>query len=138
MRVAISTWEGWVSPVLDVARNLLVVDFDAGVEQERRQESLAEVGVPARVGRFKALSVDVVICGAVSWPLEQALASSGIQVIPHVCGNVDEVLRAYLTKRLQDRTFLMPGCRGRRRRGRCGQGGRRGLGMQGGRSFARI
>jgi len=138
MRVAIPTWQGWVSPVLDVARTLLVVDLDAGVERERRNESLTEVGVPARVGRLQAMSINVIICGAVSWPLEQALTSSGMQVIPHVCGNVDEVLRAYLTKRLRDRAFLMPGCGGCRRRGRRGRGGPRGFGMQGGGSFARI
>ncbi len=126
MRVAIPTWQGSVSPVLDVARSLLLVDVDAGVEQGRRTEPLSEAGVLARAGCIKALSVNVLICGAVSWPLEQALSSSGIDVIPHVCGNVDEVLEAYLSGRPWNRAFLMPGCGGcRHRRGR-GGGGRRG------------
>ena len=132
MRVAIPTWQGSVSPVLDVARSLLLVDIDASVEQERRLEPLSETGILARAGRLKSMLVNVLICGAVSWPLEQALVSSGIQVIPHVCGNVDEVLGAYLTGRLWDRAFLMPGCRGRRYRWGRGRGGRRGFDPRGG------
>ncbi len=120
MRVAIPTWQESVSPVLDVARNLLLVDIDAGAEQERRLESLSETGVLARAGRLKAMFVNVLICGAVSWPLERALVSAGIEVIPHVCGNVDDVLHAYLTGRLWDRAFLMPGCNGCRQRCRRG------------------
>ena len=123
--------------MLDVARNLLVADIEAGAEQGRRNESLTDPGIPARVERLKAMSVNVVICGAVSWPLEQALTSSGVRVIPHVCGNVEEVLSAYLTNRLQDRTFMMPGCGGCWRRARRGRGGRRGFGMRGGGNFAR-
>jgi len=129
MRVAIPTWEGNVSPVLDVAQNLLVIDIEAGVEQARRLEPLGETGVAARARRLRSLSVNVLICGAVSWPLEQALVSAGIEVIAHICGNVDEVLRAYLSGRLPCRAFLMPGCGGFRHRwgrGRCGFGPRKG------------
>jgi len=117
--------------VLDVARSLLLVDMDAGLEQKRRLEPLSETGVLTRAGRFKSMLVNVLICGAVSRPLEQALVSSGIQVIPHVCGNVDEVLGAYLAGRLWDRAFLMPGCGGGRRRWGRGRGGRRGFGARG-------
>jgi len=118
--------------VLDVARSLLLVDIDAGVEQKRRLEPLSETGVLARARRLKDMVVNVLICGAVSRPLEQALISVGIEVIPHVCGNVDEVLRAYLTGRLWDRAFLMPGCGGCRQRWRRGRDGQRGFGPRGG------
>ena len=118
--------------MLDVARSLLLVDMDAGDEQRRRLEPLSETGVLARAERVKAMSLNVLICGGVSWPLEQALVSSGIQVIPDVCGNVDEVLRAYLAGRLRDRAFVMPGCGGWRHRQRRGRGGRRGFRAQGG------
>jgi len=112
--------------VLDVARNLLVLDIEAGTQQERRRESLSETGVLARAERLKAMFVNVLICGAISWPLERALVSAGIEVIPHVCGNVDEVLHAYLTGHLRDAAYLMPGCNGCRhriKRGRDCRGG---------------
>ena len=132
MRVAIPTWQGSVSPVFDVAQSLLLVDVEAGAEQRRRLEPLTEADALARAGRVRQMSVDLLICGAVSWPLEQALLSAGIQVIPHVCGNVDEVLRGYLSGRLWDRAFLMPGCGGGRRRWGRGRDGRRGFGPRGG------
>ena len=129
MRVAVPTWQGSVSPVLDVAHSLLLVDMGPDADQRRRVEALQDTGALARAARVRALAVNVVICGAVSFPLERALASSGIQVIPHVCGNVDAVLAAFASGRLRDRAFLMPGCGGRRRRGR----GRNGVGRFGGR-----
>ena len=132
MRIGIPTWHGTVSPVFDVARRLLVVDVEAGVEARRFEESLGETHVLGRATHVTRLGVTVLICGAVSWPLEQALASAGIEVVAHVCGNVEDVLAAHLSGRLAGGAFLMPGCRGcRYRRGR-GRGGGRGLGRRGG------
>ena len=131
MRVAIPTWQGSVSPVFDVAQSLLLVDVEAGAEQRRRLEPLTEADALARVERLKRMSVDVLICGAISWPLEQALLSAGIRVMPHLCGNVDEVVRAHLSGRLPDAAFLMPGCRGCRHGWDRGRGGRRGFGSRG-------
>jgi hypothetical protein len=59
--------------------------------------------------------VDVLICGAVSRPLELALTLEGIEVIPQTCGKVEQVARAYLAGRLSGDAFLMPGCCTRRR-----------------------
>ena len=129
MRIAIPTWLGNVSPVLDVARNLLVVDVEASEERSRRQEPLAGSDVWSQVARLRALGLDVLICGAVSQHLEQALVSSGIKVYSQVCGGVDEVLRAFLAGRIGDPAFLMPGCGRCRRRSR-DRSGRRGFGRQ--------
>jgi predicted Fe-Mo cluster-binding NifX family protein len=68
--------------------------------------------------------VDALICGAISWPLELALTSAGIEVIAQTCGDVDEVLEAFLAGQLEQEKFLMPGCCGRRRRFRKGRRGR--------------
>lgn len=133
MRIGIPTWQSMVSPVLDVARHVLLADVEGGVEQRRRIELLAETGVLARAARLRDLSVDVLICGAVSWPLRQVLVSSGIRVFPHVCGNTNEVLGAYLSGHLRDRAFVMPGCGGRRVQHRRGRGGPKGFGPRGGR-----
>jgi predicted Fe-Mo cluster-binding NifX family protein len=131
MRVAIPVWQESVSPVFDVARNLLLVDVKAGVEQKRWLEPVNETDLLARAGRLKALSVSILLCGAVSWPLEQTLVSAGIEVIPHLCGDVNEVLGAYLSGRLWDRIFVMPGCGGRRHRWGRGRGARHGFGPWG-------
>jgi len=131
MRIAVPSWAGTVSPVFDVARRLLVVDVQGGVEVRRLEESLGETHVLGRATHVARLGVEVLICGAISWPLERALAAAGVEVIAHICGDVEEVIRAYLSGRLAGDAFLMPGCRGCRYRWRHGRGSRRGLRPQG-------
>ena len=74
--------------------------------------------------RLQALGVETLICGAISRPLEAMLAAGGIEVIPHVCGEAEKVLQAFLSAGLQDDQFAMPGCCGQQRRrhgGGCGR-----------------
>ena len=37
------------------------------------------------------------------------LATKGVEVIPHICGPVEDVLRAYVSGHLTGQAFLMPG-----------------------------
>lgn len=118
MRVAIPTWGGRVSPVFDVARRLLLVDFE-GDGEVRREEAGIEYSQPTlRAKRIAELGVNTLICGAISTPLEALLTSADVRVIPHACGPVEVVLRAFLAGRLADDAFLMPGCCGRQLRAR--------------------
>ena len=126
MRVAIPTWSGRVSPVFDVAKHLLLVDLDGEAEAGRQEAAVEETELGARTRRMAQLGVNVLICGAISMPLEAMLVSAGVRVIPHTCGTVEEVLQAFASGRLTDETFLMPGCCGRRRQFRGGHRGGRG------------
>ncbi len=76
-----------------------------------------------RAQRIQDLEVGVLICGAISRQLEAGLQAAGIEVLPHICGDVEEVLAAYSCGDLSRECFHMPGCC-RRRRQRC-RGGRR-------------
>jgi predicted Fe-Mo cluster-binding NifX family protein len=122
MNVGVPTWDGRVSPVLDVAKHLLVVHVEGGAEVERYVADIEGTQLAAKARRITELGVQVLVCGAVSWPLEAMLASAGVRVISQTCGPVDDVLGALLTGQLPSEAFLMPGCCGRRRRFR---GGRR-------------
>ena len=129
MKIGIPQWQSRVSPVLDSAANLLIVEVADGGETGRRNLPLVSVGPIDRAHEIKREGTDVLICGALSWPLEAALSSAGIRVVLHICGDVDAVLAAFLDGSLGRGAFVMPGCCGRRRRGRGapGQGrGRRG------------
>jgi len=122
-----------VSPVLDEAGTLLIVELEAGREPGRISEPMRREGLLVRAQRIRDLDVKVLICGAVSRPLEAALLAAGIEVIPQTCGDVERVLAAFMDGQLEQGTFLMPGCRGRRRRRSHGdrRGGRnRGRGSQ--------
>jgi len=115
MRIAIPQWQGRVSPVLDVAGNLLVVDIEEGREVRRREIPLTATDSAKRAQQVAQVPPDVLICGAVSWPLELALRSAGMRVVSQICGQVDEVMRSFLLGELDNDNFRMPGCCGRRR-----------------------
>jgi len=116
MKVSIPTWAGRVSPVFDVAKQLLVVAIEEGRESSREQAAIEETQMLDRVKRVTQLGVDVLICGAISGALEAMLVSAGVRVLPHTCGAVEEILQAFESGRLTDEKYLMPGCCGRRRR----------------------
>ena len=124
MKVAVPIWAGRVSPVLDVARRLVVAELEAGNEISRKEEPLAETDIFRRAQRIRELGVDMLICGAVSRPLEDMLRANGVQVIPWICGPVDDVLELFISGQPLSPNYLMPGCRGRgwRLRGRHGRG----------------
>lgn len=127
MKVAIPDWEGRVSPVFDVARQVLLVDLDSEDNGSRRRESLGNSAPHDRARRLAELEVNVLVCGAISWPLETLLAASGIRVIPLVCGEVEDIVRAFRDGTLENERFAMPGCCRKRRqarhRRRCYRGG---------------
>jgi predicted Fe-Mo cluster-binding NifX family protein len=125
MEVAITCWHGRVSPVLDVASTVLLVTLEGDRETMRQEVSIEGTGAMHRTQHILRLGVNTVICGAVSRPLELALGAVGVEVIAHVCGKTDDVLKAFIEERLDDEEYLMPGCCRLRRR-RCGgesQGG---------------
>jgi predicted Fe-Mo cluster-binding NifX family protein len=121
MRLGVPNWAGRVSPVFDVANCLTVVEADGGRELARRDVALTQADPMRRARAVAGAGVDVLICGAVSWPLERMLTAAGVQVIPQTCGLVDEVIGAFLADGLTEQAFRMPGCCGRRRRFRGGR-----------------
>ena len=134
MKIAIPVWNGFVSSVFDFAHQLLVVDVQDRQETNRSQIQLEQQPGPQRVAKLVDLGVDVLLCGAISWPLASVLAASNIEAIPFVSGPVDEVLDAYLNGRLAEPRFLQPGCwPGARRRFCRGWGRGHGRGWRGGR-----
>jgi predicted Fe-Mo cluster-binding NifX family protein len=123
MRVAIPQWQGRVSPVFDVAGTLLLVEVADGGEIGRQEVTLTTTDPTRRAEQVARLPADVLICGAISWPLEVALRSAGVQVISQICGQVNDVMHSFLVGDIESDAFRMPGCCGRRRfRGRRGSG----------------
>jgi predicted Fe-Mo cluster-binding NifX family protein len=120
-RVAVPEWRGRVSPVFDVAEQVRVVDIDRQGIGHSRSWSLTGSTLHERARQLANLHIDVLICGAISWPLEALLTAQAIQVISFVCGEIEEVLQAFRDGTLPSERFAMPGCCRRRQqvRGRC-------------------
>ncbi|MGC9293412.1 MAG: NifB/NifX family molybdenum-iron cluster-binding protein [Acidobacteriaceae bacterium] len=118
MRIAIPQWQGRVSPVFDVAANLLLVDVEDGHEVRREERKLSGADPFARTAEFLRCGAETLLCGAISAPIAARVAAAGVQVVGFTCGKVDDVLRAYLNGGAAGRAFVMPGCqRWRRWRG---------------------
>jgi predicted Fe-Mo cluster-binding NifX family protein len=118
MKVLVPISRGRISPLLDVAKRFLLVDVQGGREMGRSEVSVDEEGIVPRSKRIAQLDTNVLICGAVSRPLGEALTSEAVRVIPNTCGPVEEVLEAFRLGQLTDRAFLMPGCSRQRHQAR--------------------
>ena len=109
MRIAIPIWNDKISPVLDTASKLLIVDVDGQNEADRFEIYLDEQNLSRRCFRIQGMNVNILICGAISHPFARMLIASGIDVIPEISGLAEEVLSAYLQGDLFNSRFLMPG-----------------------------
>jgi predicted Fe-Mo cluster-binding NifX family protein len=115
MNVAISVWNGRVSPVFDTSRCVLLIDADQTGSTRKGEHFFANHLDYLKIRELVNLGVDVLICGAVSKRMAAGLVSTGIAVIPWVSGMVDEVVSGFLDGSLNSDCFSMPGCRGRNR-----------------------
>jgi predicted Fe-Mo cluster-binding NifX family protein len=110
MKVAIPVWNGWVSPVLDVAKTIRVVEIEGG--KLMGSESLA-VSDGRLASTLAELGVDVLVCSAVSAPLEAMLWVSGVEVISDVCGDPERIASALAGGDMELDRFRSPGSRKR-------------------------
>jgi predicted Fe-Mo cluster-binding NifX family protein len=117
--IAIPVSQERISPVLDAAVRLLLITRRRGKEVARREFVLGPL-LPEGVARSVAeLRVDVLLCAALSEPLLRALERYGVRVKPHLCGEVESVLRAFDCGQLRRDEFRMPGCWGQHSHGGC-------------------
>ncbi|MBI5116570.1 NifB/NifX family molybdenum-iron cluster-binding protein [Candidatus Poribacteria bacterium] len=116
MKVAIPVWQSRVSPVFDTAGRLLVVEVENGAARSSAQESLVECSFSGRISRLTELGVDVLLCGAISTPMAQAIEASGVRIVPWISGEVSEVLREFVVRKSMGKRFVMPGRQRCRRR----------------------
>lgn len=129
MRIAIPIWENKISPVLDTASRLMIVEEVNGIESSRFEIYMDEVDLSRRCLRIQGLGIEILICGAISKPFLRMLRGYGITIIPEITGEAEDVLMAYFQGNLQGSNFLMPGCRKNSRR--CLKGSRGGQSSRG-------
>ena len=109
MKIAIPVWENKVSPVLDTASRLLVVESEGRGVISRFELYLDERDLSKRGLRIQGLGLDTLICGAVTRHFSDMLTSYGIHIVSGISGQPDEVLGAWFNGKLGEGKFLMPG-----------------------------
>jgi predicted Fe-Mo cluster-binding NifX family protein len=100
MRIAIPIRLGAVFENFDGARRLLVVDLDSREENSRLEIPMQEEGAVLRAERLSRLEIQLLICGAISPHMKNAVSTYGIDVVVGAVGRADKVLDTYC-KRLQ-------------------------------------
>jgi predicted Fe-Mo cluster-binding NifX family protein len=115
MKAAFATWNNRIAPVFDVAPVVSIVEAKDGRLVGEPQEARLDGVLMNRVRRLVELGVDTLVCGAISRPLHDMVASQGVRLIPFVAGDLDKVVRAWLNGELAGGAFAMPGCYRRRR-----------------------
>ncbi len=127
MKIVLAVDQGRIAPLLDAARCFVLVTTSPDGSLSHRDLVIADADPITKARSLAALDATVLVCGAISWPLEATLNSAGVRVVFNTCGPIDEVLSAFFAGHLTGHAFLMPGCPGRRnrhrhrhgRRGRC-------------------
>ena len=114
MKVALTVWEGHISPLFDATRMLLVAKIERREVTETHFEPFECESDFSRVSRLDQLGIDVLICGGISRFFANFIEARNIRIIPFSSGTVSEVLEAFIQGTLFSNRFRMPGCVPRR------------------------
>ena len=109
IRIAIPVFNRRISPVLDECSQLCIFDCERKKAVRRHNVWVEDLSLSERVTILVNLDVKVIICCAVTGALHQLIQSKKIRIIADRVGVVEEVLEAFLSDRLDDPYFLMPG-----------------------------
>ena len=103
MKVAVTTYEGRISPVYGVAKEALLVVFEDRREVCRERHALTGDPPTRQVRRLADLGVDTLICGGITTSQVELLHAAGIRVVDQVAGPVEQVIQEYINGTLNDR-----------------------------------
>lgn len=111
-KAAFASWNNRIAPVFDVARSIQLVVIETGQIISQAQASLSGNQINLKAWRLAEWGVDTLVCGAISSPLQAMVAAYGIEVIPFVAGDLQQVIQAWVDGKLADSSaYTMPGCR---------------------------
>ncbi len=121
MKIAMPIWGKQVSTVLDFSENLLIIDINGKTINNETCINWSLCNDVMKVSLMQEEGVAVLLCGAVSKPLQIMVENSGINLIYGLRGMKDAILQAYLDGRLYGDCFRLPGsalteCPGRKRK----------------------
>ena len=98
MRIAISTFNGKISPRFDVAPGLRLYEIKGRKITNEKEISCEGWNDMERVNRLKELGVEILVCGGIPNYLSETLLNNDINVFPWVTGDVQDVLKKFLRK----------------------------------------
>ncbi len=110
MKVAITVWEGRVSPVFDSAQTLWIAEIlNSEIIGETYQDFNPNI-LQLLQEMLTKLGVNVLLCGAISEEPAYIIEVAGIELISFITGEVEEVLSTYIHGNPTWSKVTMPGC----------------------------
>ena len=122
MKVAISIFENRISPRFDCTYRFMTVSIESGKIINKEKVVLSSINPIQSVNEIANLGIDTLICGAINEFTFRMLTRKGINVIPWIIGNTDEVLDLFLSGSLEPGITFFPDGRRTCRRVRFGKG----------------
>jgi predicted Fe-Mo cluster-binding NifX family protein len=124
-KIAITNWDGIVSPMFDASCCFLIVQPDG----QRSMVNVRNMSLFEKIEYCSAEQIHVMICGAISNVALTMLRDCDIRTLSWVRGPVEDIITAYSNDLDITELFSMPGCShtmcGRKKRfryrgGQCG------------------
>ncbi|MEA3505966.1 MAG: NifB/NifX family molybdenum-iron cluster-binding protein [Elusimicrobiota bacterium] len=112
IRVALPIWERRISPVFDVAKEILIADIEEGKLISQFDITPREKYLPRQAIFLSRWRVKILICGGISAYLARLISAQGIDIVPGIRGNADEVIKAFCQGEIPSNRFDMAGWRG--------------------------
>ncbi|MBP9023865.1 MAG: NifB/NifX family molybdenum-iron cluster-binding protein [Spirochaetes bacterium] len=125
MKIAITVWNGRISPLFDSASNVCIYENSREADFSKQLISFSDQSAEAKADILLQNGIDLLICGAVSFDAERILSQKGVAVYAYLSGEADEIIKTIMSNRPIYDKFAMPGCtrkrQCRRMSNRCGK-----------------
>jgi len=108
-KVAVPIFRSRVAPVFDYCVRVSVFDIGHDRQIERSELYLGTLAPTERVGALIKEGVTTLVCGGISDTLDKMLQTSGISVIGGIAGPLEGVLEAFMSDRIDEPQYRMPG-----------------------------
>ncbi len=112
-KLAIPVFRSRIAPVFDSCLRVLVVHIDHDTQTDKSELLLDGLSPIERVSALKRAGVTILVCGGISQIIQTMLEGEHIRVETGISGPVEEVVSAFMSNRLDDPHFYMPGRTGK-------------------------
>ena len=107
MKMAIPIFLDRVSPRLDCARRMLILHIEKNQLVDKRELDISRWPPDKKIFQLRQLGIEQLICGGLRLEDKIGLTRFGIRVASPLYGEVDSIIKEYLSGKLN-----MPCCRG--------------------------
>jgi predicted Fe-Mo cluster-binding NifX family protein len=116
MKVAIPIFLDRISPRLDCARKLLVLEIEKDHLVDKREVDISHWAPDEKIFYLSKIGISQLICGGIRIEDRSGLHRFGIQVASPLYGEVDTIIKEYLSGKLNVSCHQVRQRKGRRRR----------------------